>query len=1214
MGSATKRSRAPARSAPASRSSVAVRPAPTSKGSTSAGPGMVNSTGTFDTGPGLSIDHLIELQRTAGNRAVRAVIQRAPGTSEDDEPPLPATPYGKDVVTGGAFAGTGAPRPAPAGTSQERGPDPNVVVPVGDGARPRMGGQVPPGHGGAVDPTPRRVKIGALPVTDIEAGDAYRFNPASVFRSPSDSWHYQMWNETKRPDQGREPPPVFGLGRLIAVAPDHPIPATPIPTSIAGDDRTGLGTPQPRPETPLDRLPPRPERPMTRAIAPGFDPGRDLATRDTAVPVTRKEVLAAIAANPQKVVRSPSDQWHSQGYALDQGKGDAPKAYRVGDVIIIAPDYRAKGVQTPTYGAETERRGKGDVNVTKGMPGVAFDLGVEKKITQGGGDGGGRTMKTNQGATASLGGGNVASLGGQQTITTTEGDRSTVVKNAGNVTLKPDGSLVAGWERSKDRFKGTDDAGQPIKTGGTSIAANAGISDKGLTIGGAASLTNQAGNKHSATGSATFDTKGNMSGTLGYAFQSSGGTSFTPTVSGGVAVQASDPIPAEGGGFDVTYTITTTKGMGAGVSKQAGAGPSAGVQVGSTKGTIESGSRHFDDEKKATAFRDSAAATIAMERFRAQPPLTTVEGALAIPIGDERGSGDLSGSNIGASVSFEGASLAYGKSESTTHQFRVRHVSGKVVHVTGSVSGTKGSDLSGSGIITLNRGSSKTAGFEMVWAFDLGTKAGRDAFELYAKTGYPPFAGATVVSMTKSGSEEDHDAVSIPLLGTAKWTGTTWEVVKTDAKGTHEQFGGAQLHDQDPSWVGRKLGQDAIHSSAGITANLDTDTQGKQTEGFDAQFKVSGDSGEENRNTLGQIFMGVPHTGTAKASGEWTLTAQVSPDVVRELEKVNKEMREAPTKQDKMRVYSQLVKERGAKMVGAQVGLGGDATAWSLELKGDKNFPGPKGRAELERQRAALKDRLGKDPANARAVAKEVQDILDLLRARRIAVKDETRYTDLPGGLREQQLILIDKHITDFEVIRHKALREAVKQAAPPPPTTAKPGPADQGGYKNDANAAESADMLRLRTQIDQKETAISAIDPRIHRAIYAVTQASKHTANVPSVYGGWVMSHRADYNMHWNTGIALNERQIALAPKIDALRQKLLGDLFASDRKASAEALLAQLTDRLNLLEALHMEVIGAAGALKPTTTAKGMKDYPKFWSSINGDAPPWGGGSDEE
>ena len=160
-------------------------------------------------------------------------------------------------------------------------------------------------------------------------------------------------------------------------------------------------------------------------------------------------------------------------------------------------------------------------------------------------------------------------------------------------------------------------------------------------------------------------------------------------------------------------------------------------------------------------------------------------------------------------------------------------------------------------------------------------------------TAMPPFVGAKVVSMTSSGSEEDHDAVSIPLLGTARWTGTTWEVVKTDAKGTHEQFGGQQAHNQDPE-LDRQ--EDLRPGQAGLDRGdhlqpLDGQGRGKQEEGYQAQVKVSGDSGEYNRQELGKMFMGVPHKGTAKASGEWTLTATVSPDVVRELEKNSKEMR-----------------------------------------------------------------------------------------------------------------------------------------------------------------------------------------------------------------------------------------------------------------------------------------------------------------------------------
>jgi hypothetical protein len=540
------------------------------------------------------------------------------------------------------------------------------------------------------------------------------------------------------------------------------------------------------------------------------------------------------------------------------------------------------------------------------------------------------------------------------------------------------------------------------------------------------------------------------------------------------------------------------------------------------------------------------------------------------------------------------------------------------------VSGTKGSDISGGGGITLTRGSSETKGFAMVWEFDLGTRLGRDAFDRYAMTAMPPFVGAKVVSMTSSGSEEDHDAVSIPLLGTARWTGTTWEVVKQDAKGTHEQFGGQQAHNQDPSWIGKNIfGQDKLASTAEITSNLSTAKDGgQQAEGYQAQVKVSGDSGEYNRQELGKMFMGVPHKGTAKASGEWTLTATVSPDVVRELEKNSKEMRAAKTKEDKMRVYSRFVKENGARMVGAQVGLGGDATAWTLELKGDKNFPGPKGRAELDRQRAALKDRLKNDPANARAVAKEAQRILDELAARRKAVKEPTKYTDLPGGLRDQQLKLIDKHIAEFEFVRNKAAQEAVKpkpgekagtdkaQPAGKAPPAGKAQTADKGGYKNDQNAAEAADLTRVHEKIALKETGIKAIDPRILRAIDAVQRAQSHMANMPSGYSGYAMSHRADYSMHWGIGVNINERQMAIAPKADALRMKLIGDLSIAEQKSTAEALLAQLTDRLALLEALHMEVMAAAVALKPITSERGFAGYPKWWAAIQAEAPPWAGG----
>lgn len=1213
-----------------------------------------------------------------GNRAMAAmltgvgqrsrVLQRAPGPLDETVPALAmanTAPAGESAggerpVPVGAVTGAGTlppPTARPGGTGAVSQPGNEPMLPVGGGGPIGVGGAAGPGQFGAVDQTAKQVPLlkpraSEVPGHAVEA--TYAKEPARVFRSPSDDWHYQLWNFHKAKGYGSEPPPAFKVGSLIAVSPDYQGRATPIPSSYSGDDRTGLGTPTLPTQSPLDRTAPPPERPMTRAVAPGvggapgfggtpgFVPGPQGPGRQTAVAVSTVDILAAMKADPKSVYRSPDAAWHAQMFRLDQGKGStAPTAFRVGNQILVAPDHPIKGVPTiailgggapgtagppgapgaapgagpaPATTPTTTggRRTKGSLDVTKGAaPGLKGEVTVEDESTDGD-----KKIKKARGASGSVGGGNIASLGGQSSRTEAVGDASTTTKKAASLTLKPDGSLVIGSEKSKETFKGTNEAGAPIKTGGTTTNKSLALGEKGLTGQVGRTRETAGGHKVGAAGSFTADDKGNVSGTGSLKLESKGGTSLTPSMSGGVSVQASDPIPAEGGGYDVTYTVTTSSGVGLGAGKQFGGGPSVGLQVGSTSATMETGSRHFDDQKKANAFRDKAAQIIAGERFLQYPPPTSVEGALLIPIGEERGSGDMSGSNVGGSVAFKGASLGYGKSESTTHQFKVRRVSDKLVRVTGSVSGTKGSDVTGSGGITLTRGSSTVKAFEVVWEIDLGTKAGRTSFELYAKTGYPPL-GAKFISMTSSGSGEDHDDVSVPLLGKARWSGTTWEVIKTDAGGGRKaQFGGQKAHKQDPSWIGKNiLGQDKLSSSAQITSSLESGAEGGEQEGFEAEVKVSSDSGEYNRRQLGEIFMGVPTTGDVKPSGEWTLTATVSPDVVRELERLNKDMRRAWSKEDMLRAYSKLVKERGARMVGAQVARGGDEHAWTLELKGDKNFPGRAGRATLDAKRAELRGKL-KDAAAAKAVVSEAQKTLDELRARRIAIADKGRYTDLPDGLRDQQLKLVDKHVSDFEFIRHHALRTALKrEAGAGKPDAAKPGAAAPdaeaaGGYAGSNEAAESADMLKLRAAIDQKEAAISALDPRISRGINAVTQASTHTAYVSPYHAGWVMEHRASYSQHWASGMAINERQYAMARPIDALRQKLLESQFAVDRKAAATALLAQLTDRLLLLETLHLHVVSAAEALKPITTAKGMKGYPRYWGSIKGDTPPWADG----
>ena len=74
---------------------------------------MLLATGTLETGDALAPDHLLQLQRTAGNRAVSVAIQRAPGDDDDPYAPIPTGQVAKGAVTVGGDAGTSDPRPSP---------------------------------------------------------------------------------------------------------------------------------------------------------------------------------------------------------------------------------------------------------------------------------------------------------------------------------------------------------------------------------------------------------------------------------------------------------------------------------------------------------------------------------------------------------------------------------------------------------------------------------------------------------------------------------------------------------------------------------------------------------------------------------------------------------------------------------------------------------------------------------------------------------------------------------------------------------------------------------------------------------------------------------------------------------------------------------------------------------------------------------------------
>ena len=225
--------------------------------------------------------------------------------------------------------------------------------------------------------------------------------------------------------------------------------------------------------------------------------------------------------------------------------------------------------------------------------------------------------------------------------------------------------------------------------------------------------------------------------------------------------------------------------------------------------------------------------------------------------------------------------------------------------------------------------------------------------------------------------------------------------------------------------MGRWLGEDELHSRAVLTAA----SQNGQPVGYHAEVSVKSDSGEYNREQFGAIFLGAQKgKSTAKPSGDWTLSADIEAKVIKDLEQNSAAFRHARTDEERMRILSGLFKEGGARAAGGLVRAGGKSqVAWSLELKGDENFPGPAGRQRLKDQQRALLAALVGSPDTADAIVVEARDATTKLEQRRRAVADPEKYTDLPEELRQQQVALIDDHLRDFRKVAEQALRVALR-------------------------------------------------------------------------------------------------------------------------------------------------------------------------------------------
>ena len=345
--------------------------------------------------------------------------------------------------------------------------------------------------------------------------------------------------------------------------------------------------------------------------------------------------------------------------------------------------------------------------------------------------------------------------------------------------------------------------------------------------------------------------------------------------------------------------------------------------------------------------------------------------------------------------------------------------------------------------------------------------------------------------------------------------------------------------------------------------------------------------------------------GAGKASGEWTLSAEVPLERIKDLERVHPELRNAMGIDERMRIYSRLVKEHGAQMLGGQVGM--LSKAWDLELKGNPSFPGARERVRLNLLKDRLAARLKGYPGDAYAIAREAKDTLDKLEQRLADISKETKYTDLPDGLRQQQKDLVQAHIGDFTRVRQNALAVGIRG-----------GQAESyDDVQKRATAKHGYDQVKpVERERKKVQDAVFLKDKQTTAIFSEIRISSKSLGDVVSKDGDVALRNltndeerSAFKSTHESTmfrikeAYALSAKEQALKKEVEKQREEMDKTTDPEQRLTFLKAIDKAMTDRLTVLKQLLGQIQAAGAIIAPWATKKAMSIHPQFWKSVGGE-----------
>jgi uncharacterized protein YfaS (alpha-2-macroglobulin family) len=117
----------------------------------------------------------------------------------------------------------------------------------------------------------------------------------------------------------------------------------------------------------------------------------------------------------------------------------------------------------------------------------------------------------------------------------------------------------------------------------------------------------------------------------------------------------------------------------------------------------------------------------------------------------------------------------------------------------------------------------------------------------------------------------DYDRYQMPGAGTAADSDRGWHKETRDEQGVTKEFGGEQVHQQDPTWLGELTGDRELYSSAQL---ISQQIRGKEQ--YTAIINIKSESGDYNREQFGKIFSDVKTSGPVKVTGNPTTTVKLA--------------------------------------------------------------------------------------------------------------------------------------------------------------------------------------------------------------------------------------------------------------------------------------------------------------------------------------------------